>query len=50
MEEEKAGRSKLRGLDCIENDLKSMVVKRWIKRAEDRSVWAIIVKEVLVEL
>jgi hypothetical protein len=46
----KAGRPKLRWLDCTENDLKSMGVKRWRKKAEDRSAWAIIVKEVLVKL
>jgi len=38
----KAGRPKLRMLDCIEDDLKSMSVKRWEEKAEDRSVWAII--------
>jgi hypothetical protein len=32
-----AGRPKLRWLDCIENDLKSMRVKSWRKKAEDRS-------------
>jgi hypothetical protein len=31
----KAGRPKLRWLDCIENDLKSIGVKRWMKKAED---------------
>jgi hypothetical protein len=31
------GRPKLRWLDCIENDLKCMCVKRWRKKAEDRS-------------
>jgi hypothetical protein len=46
----KAGRPKLRWLDSIENDLKSMGVKRWRKKAEDRSIWAIVVKEVLVIL
>jgi hypothetical protein len=46
----KVGRPKLRWLDCIENDLKSMGVKRWRKKAEDRSVCAIVVKEVLVIL
>jgi hypothetical protein len=45
-----AGRPKLRWLDCIENDLKSMCAKRWRKKAEDRSVCAVIVKEVLVKL
>jgi hypothetical protein len=46
----KAGRPKLRWLDCTENDLKSMGVKRWRKKAEDRSVWAIILKETLGRL
>jgi hypothetical protein len=46
----KTGRPKLRWLDCIKNDLKSMGVKRWRKKAEDRSVWAIILKEALVKL
>jgi hypothetical protein len=32
----KAGRPKLRGLDCTENDLISIDVKRWGKKAEDR--------------
>jgi hypothetical protein len=45
----KAGRPKLRWLDCIENDLK-LVLWRWRKKAEDRSVCAIVVKEVLVKL
>jgi hypothetical protein len=46
----KAGRPKLRWLDCIENDLKSMGFKRWRKKAEDRSVWTVILKEALVKL
>jgi hypothetical protein len=45
----KAGRPKLGWLDCIENDLKSMGVKRWRKKAEDICV-AIILKEALVRL
>ena len=36
-ERRKAGRPKLRWLDCTENDLESMRVKRWRKKAEDRS-------------
>jgi heterodisulfide reductase subunit A-like polyferredoxin len=32
----KAGKPKLRRLGCIQYDLKSMVVKRWRKKAEDR--------------
>jgi hypothetical protein len=46
----KAGRPKLRWLDCTENDLKSMCVKRWRKKAEDRCVWAAVLKEALVKL
>jgi hypothetical protein len=36
-ERRNAGRPKIRWLDCIGNDLKSMGVK--MKEAEDRSVW-----------
>ena len=46
----KAGRPKLRWLDCIENDLKSKGVTRWRKKAEGRSAWAIILKEALAKL
>jgi hypothetical protein len=46
----KTGRPKLRWLDCIENDLKSMGVKGWTEKAEGRSVWAIILQETLVQL
>jgi hypothetical protein len=35
----KAGRPDLKWLDCIENDLKLMDVKRWGKKAEDRFAW-----------
>jgi hypothetical protein len=44
------GRRKLRWLDCIENDRISMGAKRWRKKTEDRSVWAIILKGALVKL
>jgi hypothetical protein len=40
----KVGRPKLRWIDCIENDLKLMGIKGRRKKAEDRSVWAVIVK------
>jgi hypothetical protein len=46
----KAGRPKLRWLDCIESDVKFMEVERWRKKAEDRSVRAVILKEALVKL
>jgi hypothetical protein len=42
----KAGRLKLNWMDSIGNDLKAMGVQRWAKKAEDRSVWAIVLKEV----
>jgi hypothetical protein len=45
----KAGRPKLRWLDCTENDLKSMGAKRWRKKAEGRSAWAIILKKALLK-
>jgi hypothetical protein len=45
----KAGKPKLRWLNCLENDAKSMGVKRW-KKAEDRSVWAAVLNEALVKL
>jgi hypothetical protein len=44
----KEGRKNLKWLDCGENDLKSMGVKGYRKKAEDRSVWAIILNEALV--
>jgi hypothetical protein len=46
----KAGRPKSRWLECIGNDLKSMGVRRRRKKAEDKSAWAIILKEALVRL
>jgi hypothetical protein len=46
----KAGRPKLRLLDCIEDYLKSVSVKTWREKAEDRYVWAIILKVTLVKL
>ena len=46
----KAWRPKLRWLDCIENDLKSMSVEGWWEKAEDRCAWAIILKEAVVTL
>jgi hypothetical protein len=46
----KAQRQKLSWLDCTENDLKSIGDKSWGKKAEDKSVWAIDMKEALVKL
>jgi hypothetical protein len=46
----KAGRPELRWLYCIENDLKCMDVKRWRKKPEGRSVWAIILNDTLIKL
>ena len=46
----KVGRPKLRWLDYTENDLKSVEVKRWRKKTEDRLVWAIILKGAQVKL
>jgi hypothetical protein len=44
------GRPKLRWMDCIENDLKLVGVKRWRKKAEDRSIRTIVLKEALIKL
>jgi len=46
----KAERSTLIWLECSENGLKSMGVKRWRKKLGDRSAWAIILKEVVVKI
>jgi hypothetical protein len=46
----KPGRPRLRWLDCIEDDLKTLGVRRWRKRVEDREAWAIILKEEMVKL
>ena len=45
-----AGTPKLRWLTYIENDLTSMGVKRLRNKAEDRSSWAVILKEAVVAL
>jgi hypothetical protein len=34
----------------VEDDLKTLGVRRWRKRAEDREGWAIILKETMVKL
>jgi hypothetical protein len=44
---QKAGKPKLRWLDCSDNDLTSMGVKRLKKTAEDRSAWDIILNELI---
>jgi heterodisulfide reductase subunit A-like polyferredoxin len=46
----KAERPKLRLLHCNKNYLKLKGVKRWGIKANDRSVWAVILKEALVRL
>jgi hypothetical protein len=37
-------------LDCTQKDLKSMGVEGWKGKAEERSVWAIILTEAPVQL
>jgi hypothetical protein len=46
----KARRQKLKWLEYIGNDRKTTGVKRWRKKSEDRSAWAIILKETMVIL
>jgi hypothetical protein len=43
----KAGRPKLKWLNRIKYDMKSMGVKRWRKKVEDRSVWDVVLTEAL---
>jgi hypothetical protein len=49
-ERRKPGRSRIRWLDCVEDDLKILGVRRWRITAEDREEWAIILKEAMVKL
>jgi hypothetical protein len=44
------GRPNLRWINSVENDLKSVGVKRWRNKTEDRSSWAVILKEAPVKL
>jgi hypothetical protein len=46
----KPGRPRLRWLYCVEDDLKTLVVTRWRKSAEDREERDIILKEAMVKL
>jgi hypothetical protein len=46
----KPGRPRLRWLDCVEDDLKTMGVRRRRERADDCEEWAIILKEAMVKL
>jgi hypothetical protein len=46
----KPERPRLRWLDCVEDDLKTLGVRRWRKRAEYCEEWAIILKEAMVKL
>jgi hypothetical protein len=46
----KPGRPRLRWLNCMEDDLKTLEVRRWRKRAEDCEEWAMILKEAMVKL
>jgi hypothetical protein len=49
-ERRKPGRPRLRWLNCVEDNLKTLGVRRWRKRAEGREEWAIILKEAVVKL
>jgi hypothetical protein len=45
-----AGRPKLRWINSTENNLESVCVKRLGNKAEDRSSWAVILKETRIKL
>ena len=45
----KAGRTNLKWLDSIQNEMKLMDVKRWRKKPEDRFAWVINLKETEVK-
>jgi len=45
----KAARPEFRWFDCIENELKSMSVKTWRNKSEDRHAWDVDVEETLVK-
>ena len=44
------GRPRLRWIDDVEEDLRSIGVKRWRKRALDRREWDAVVKEAKAKL
>jgi hypothetical protein len=46
----KPGRPKLRWFYCVEDDLKTLCMRRWRKDAEDWEEWAIILKKTMVKL
>jgi hypothetical protein len=49
-ERTKPGRPSLRWMGCVEDDLETLGVRRWRKKAEDREQWVIILKEAMVKL
>jgi hypothetical protein len=46
----KRRRPRLRWLDCVEDDLKALGMRRWRKRVEYHEEWAIILKEAMGKL
>jgi hypothetical protein len=45
----KPGRPMLGWLDYVEDDLRTLGVRRWMKKEEDREEWAIILKEAMIK-
>jgi hypothetical protein len=44
------GRPKLRWLDDVEADIKTLGIKRWRLKSQDRKEWTVILREAMANL